>query len=179
MKPFTPRLVAALALTLTGTLAHTAETPAPPKADSAIPADASCPGWTARDYAAAPVMRILRLYTDPRTGDTAVEETRMEAKRTPLLKTGQILNEYNFGPGSKVQIVVGPPNLALPLHPAPYKESFLIIEGSVSMKLGNGQGIELRPGDMTVMEDVDARIGHGGLTGPCGYVSLNIVPPKP
>ena len=140
------------------------------------PPTTSCPGLTAADYAAAPVLRRLRVYTDPKTGDSAVAETLMPAKRTPLFKTGQILLEYNFGKSSKVQIVVGPPNLDIAMKPTPYRESFLVLEGSFTMKLGDGSTHELRPGDMTDFEDTEARIGHGGRTGPCGYVSLNIVP---
>ena len=135
-----------------------------------------CKSWTARDFAAAPVLRRLRIYTDPRTKDSAIEETPMPAKATPLMKTGAIIYEYNFGPGSKTQIVVGPANLVIPLKPAPYRESFLVLQGSVSMQLGDGTKRELVPGDMTVFEDTDAIKGHGGLTGPCGFVSLNIVP---
>jgi hypothetical protein len=143
---------------------------APPNAAPA------CPGWTASDYAAAPVIRRLRISTDPRTGDSALSETPLLPKRTPLMKTGQILLEYGFGAASKVQIVVGPPNLEIPLHPAPYRESFLILAGNLTMALGDGTKRELLPGDMTVFEDTDARIGHGGRTGSCGYVSLEIVP---
>ena len=136
----------------------------------------ACPGWTATDFAAAPVIRRLRIYTDAKTGDSAIAETPMPPKRTPLMKTGQILLEYNFGASSKVQIVVGPPNLDIPLHPAPYREAFLMLAGNLTMALGDGTRRELLPGDMTVFEDTDARIGHGGRTGPCGYVSLEIVP---
>ena len=135
-----------------------------------------CRGWTAQDYAAAPVMRRLRVYTDPRTRDSAIEETPMPAKRTPLPKTGVTIYEYNFGPSSKTQIVVGPANLVIPMKPAPYRESFLVLEGSVVMELGDGSKRELVPGDMTVFEDTDSIRGHAAVTGPCGYVSLNIVP---
>ena len=75
-----------------------------------------------------------------------------------------------------MQIVAAPADLMLPLHPAPYRESFLMLEGSVTMELGDGTRRELRPGDMTTFEDMDASKGHGGRIGPCGYVALNIVP---
>lgn len=166
--------VAAAAVAAMSALAGCAATGA--GAGGAVTPAAECRGFTARDWAAAPVLRRLRVYTDPRTGDSAIEETPMPPKATPLMKTGTILYEYNFGPGSKTQIVVGPSNLVLPLHPAPYREGFLILAGSVSMELGDGTRRELVPGDMTVFEDTDARKGHGGRTGPCGYVSLNIVP---
>ena len=136
----------------------------------------SCPGWSMSDYASARVVRRIRVHTDAKTGDSAMEETTLAPKSTPLLKTGTILTEYDFGAATKVQIVVGPPNLDIPLHPAPYRESFLMLRGSVRMKLGNGDERELLPGDMTVFEDTTASRGHGGRTGPCGYVALDIVP---
>lgn len=145
---------------------------------SAMPAQAQtdCPGRTASDYASAPDIIHYRIYTDPKTGDSALEESRRPAKSTKLLSTGKLLSEYNFGAASKVQIVVGPPDLPLPMHPAPYKESFLVLEGDVVLELADGTKRHLRPGDMATFEDTDARRGHGGLTGACGYVALNIVP---
>lgn len=128
------------------------------------------------NWAEATPVRHLRVYTDPTTGDSAMEEAPLPPKRTPLLKTGKILYEYNFGKASKVQVVVAPADLLLPLHPAPYRESFLMLEGSVTMELANGTRRELLPGDMTTFEDMDARTGHGGRIGRCGYVALNIVP---
>ncbi len=162
-----------LLLACTAALAGCAQGPAPV---ASAQAPAACPGYTAGDYAAAPVLRRLRIHTDPKTGDSAIDETPMPAKRTPLFNSGKILLEYGFGAASKVQIVVGPPNLDIALKPTPYREAFLVLEGSFAMVLGDGTRRELLPGDMTVFEDTDARIGHGGRTGPCGYVALNIVP---
>ena len=144
-------------------------------ADASKAAEA-CAGWSMADYASARVVRRIRVYTDPDTGDSAMEETPYAPRSTPLLQTGTILREYDFGAASKVQIVVGPANLDIPLHPAPYRENFLVLKGSVLMKLGNGQQRQLLPGDMTIFEDTTASKGHGGLTGACGYVSLDIVP---
>ena len=136
----------------------------------------ACTGWSMADYMSARVIHRIRVFTDPRTGDSAMEETSYAPKATPLMKTGTTLREYDFGPASKVQVVVGPADLDIPLHPAPYRESFLVLKGSVLMKLGNGQQRELLPGDMTVFEDTAATRGHGARTGPCGYVSLDLVP---
>lgn len=140
------------------------------------PVSAACPGWTAQDYTAARVIRKMRVYTDRASGDSAIEDTVMTPKATPLLKTGKTLVEYDFGPSRKTQIVAGPANLDIPLHPAPYRESFLILHGSVTMRLADGSTRNLVPGDMTTYEDMDASRGHGGTTGPCGYVALNLVP---
>ena len=137
---------------------------------------AGCSGWAMRDYADARVIRRQRVYTNPATGDSAIEDTVMTPRATPLLKTGKILVEYDFGAGSKTQIVYGPANLEIPLHPAPYRESFLILQGSVTMRLADGTTRTLVPGDLSTYEDTDASRGHGGTTGPCGYVALNIVP---
>jgi len=139
-------------------------------------ATANCASWTTRDYADARVIRKFRVYTNRATGDSAIEDTTMTPSTTPLLKTGKLLVQYNFGPSSKTQIVYGPPNLSFAPHPSPGLESFLILQGSATLTLNDGTKRELVPGDMTTYEDTDASHGHGGATGPCGYVALQIVP---
>ena len=129
-----------------------------------------------RDYADARVIRKQRVYTNPATGDSAIEDTVMTPKATPLMKTGKTIVEYNFGASSKTQLVYGPANFEIPMHPAPYRESFLILQGSVVLRLADGTSRTLVPGDMSTYEDMTASRGHGGTTGPCGYVALNIVP---
>ena len=117
-----------------------------------------------------------RFFTGP-DGDSAVEPLRIEAKQVPLLKTGAILGLFQLpsDPTRGVQIVVGPPNLELPLHPAPYKEMFIMISGGVTVKTQKFSA-EMKPGSVLLFEDVDARVGHGGMIGPCGYVSVSIKP---
>jgi hypothetical protein len=145
---------------------------------SAAPAPpAACPAISAETFKLT-ALRNFRVYTDPKTGDSKVEELPVPAKQTPLLKTGQILKEFNFGPASKVQIIMAPGNLDLGMHPAPYKESFLLLYGSTQLHLPDGTKIDMRPGDMITMDDVKSKTGHGGKIGPSGYIDLNIVPPN-
>lgn len=168
-----PHRILRLAATVTLTTAFLGcSTPSSPTANSA----AACPGWTTSEYAAGRPIRKLRVFTNPATGDSAIEETVMAPKATPLFKTGKILNQYDFGPSSKTQIVYGPADLELPMHPAPGREAFLILQGSALLRLADGTERALVPGDMTIYEDTDASRGHGGRTGPCGYVALNLVP---
>lgn len=117
-----------------------------------------------------------RFFTGP-DGDSAVEPLRIEAKQVPLLKTGAILGLFQLPPDPTrgVQIVVGPPNLELPLHPPPYKEMFIMLSGSVTVKTQKFSA-EMKPGSVMLFEDLDAKVGHGGMIGPCGYVSVSIKP---
>ena len=117
-----------------------------------------------------------RVFTGP-DGDSQVEPLRIEAKQVPLLKTGKILGLFDLplAPKRGVQIVVGPPNVDLPLHAAPYREMFIMLSGSVTLQTAKFKA-EMKPGSVLLFEDVDAKVGHGGRTGPCGYISVSIAP---
>lgn len=126
-----------------------------------------------------PELRTLkgyRVFTGP-DGDSAVEPITIDARVVPLLKTGKELAILDLPkPGTRApQIVAGAANVDLPLHPAPYKEMFIMLGGSVTFKTAKFSA-ELKPGSVLLFEDVDAKVGHGGRTGPCGYVSLSIAP---
>ncbi len=142
---------------------------------SSVAAETVCPSLPTQVQGTLKVVNY-RVYTDPATGDSKVEALPKAAKDIPLLKTGKILTEFDFGAASKIKLVIGPPNLDLPLHPAPLVESFLLLAGSVTMQLADGTKVEQMPGDMLTFEDVNSKLGHGGRTGPCGYVALDIVP---
>ena len=117
-----------------------------------------------------------RVFTGP-DGDSAVEPLRIDARIVPLLKTGKKLGIIDLPKaGTRApQIVVGAADVDLPLHPAPYKEMFIMLGGSVTFKTAKFTA-ELKPGSVLLFEDVDAKVGHGGRTGPCGYISLSIAP---
>ena len=110
-------------------------------------------------------------------GDSEVEPLRIETRRIALWDTGKQLGliDLPFSRSREVQIVFGPPDLDLPLHPAPYREMFVMLSGSCSLRTAKFDG-ELRPGSVVLFEDVDASVGHGGRTGPDGYVSVSIAP---
>ena len=117
-----------------------------------------------------------RVFTGP-DGDSEVEPLRIEARRIPLWDTGKLLGIVDLpsAPTRAVQIVFGPPDLDLPLHPAPYKEMFVMLSGSCTLRTAKFEA-ELLPGSVLLFEDVDATVGHGGRTGPNGYISVSIAP---
>jgi len=117
-----------------------------------------------------------RVFTGP-DGLSKVEPLRIDARQIPLLKTGKKLGmlEFSTAPQHKVEIVVGPPDVDLPMHAAPYREMFVLLGGSVRFNTPNFSA-ELKPGGVLLFEDTDSKDGHGGRTGPCGYISLSVAP---
>ena len=138
-------------------------------------APAACPATTAfadtLDH-----FEGYRVFTG-KDGDSEVAPYRIDARQVPLLKTGKILGIIDLptAPKRAVQVVIGPPNVDLPLHAAPYREMFIMLAGSVTLSTAKFKA-ELKPGSVLLFEDVDAKVGHGGRTGPCGYTSLSIAP---
>jgi hypothetical protein len=57
------------------------------------------------------------------------------------------------------------------------KEIFLTIQGSSTLVLPNGQEQPVSPGTLVIFQDGGSKSGHGGRTGPCGYVALSIAFP--
>jgi hypothetical protein len=119
-----------------------------------------------------------RVFTGP-DGDSAVEPLRIDARIVPLLNTGKKLGVLDLPKGGDraVQIFIGAADVDLPLHAAPYKEMFVLLGGSITFKTAKFS-VAMKPGSVLLFEDTDAKIGHGGRTGPCGYVSLSIKPPQ-
>ncbi|WP_293897728.1 hypothetical protein [Phenylobacterium sp.] len=117
-----------------------------------------------------------RVFTGP-DGDSQVEPLHIEARQVPLLKTGKLLGmiELPNSPKRGAEIVIGPPDVDLPMHAAPYREMFILLGGSVTFQTAKFKA-EMKPGSVLLFEDVDAKTGHGGRTGPCGYISLSIAP---
>ncbi len=123
----------------------------------------------------------------PLTRDTTVIEvfhvvTRADGKSygemVPLkgsttLYLGLALTQFGLGDPSNVVIVTGPPGFDIPLHPAPYREIFMVLSGSSTIRLSGGQSHILTPGSVVLFEDTTGA-GHGGKVGPCGYVSLDL-----
>ncbi len=117
-----------------------------------------------------------RVFTGP-DGDSEVEPLRIDARTIPLFKTGAQLKIIDLpaSPTRGVQIVFGPPNLDFEFHPAPYKEMFIMLAGSITLLTSKFEA-ELGPQSVLLFDDVDARVGHGGRTGPEGYISVSIAP---
>ena len=117
-----------------------------------------------------------RLFVGP-DGDSAVAPLRIDARIIPLFKTGKklgILDLPKSGP-RQPQIFVGPPGVELPLRSPSYKEMFILLSGSLTLKTAK-VSIPMKAGSVLFFDDVGAKKGHGATIGPCGYVSLSIAP---
>jgi hypothetical protein len=122
------------------------------------------------------VTKAVRVYTGA-DGQSAFEDVTYKGGSKAYFKPGELFSHVNFGAAAKVQLVQGPPNVVLAPHPSPYKEMFMTLQGSSTVVLPGGARLEMRPGVLVIFDDMTSKTGHGGLTGPCGYVALNIVPP--
>lgn len=80
---------------------------------------------------------------------------------------------FDLGHPSGAAFVYGEPNMEIPVHPVPYKESFIILSGSSEVVMPDGQVVKLSPGSMLTSEDLGTP-GRGGRSGPCGYVALSL-----
>ncbi len=149
-------------------LLHPAADAARRQASACAPTTVFAPGLTHLDG--------YRVFTGP-DGDSEVAPFRLDARQVPMLKTGKTLGIFDLpaAPKRASEIVVGAADVELPLHPAPYKEMFIMLGGSVTFKTAKFSA-EMKPGSVLLFEDVDAKTGHGGHTGPCGYVSLSVAP---
>lgn len=112
-------------------------------------------------------------------GESDFAPLELDATTHAYFKPGELFASINFGAASKVQVVSGPPNVKLPFHASPGYELFLTVQGSSTVILPDGRERELTPGTLVVMEDMGSKTGHAGRTGPCGYVSLQLVPTTP
>lgn len=145
----------------------------------------------ARRFAPSPVCAATSVFNPTLTkltgyhvivgkdGDSEVVPLTLDSHSYPLLKTGKTLHILDLpsSPARPNQIVVGPGNVELPLHPSPYKEMFVLLGGTLTFRTTKFSAT-MQPGSVLLMDDMGATHGHGGTIGPCGYVSLSIQPPK-
>jgi hypothetical protein len=124
------------------------------------------------------VVTAIRVYTAP-DGESAFEDLPIKSESKAFFKPGELFTHVDLGGAKKVQLVSGPPNVTIAFKPTPYKEMFLALQGESTIVLPNGQERKLSPGSLLIMDDQHSKTGHGGRTGPCGYLDLNIVPPDP
>jgi hypothetical protein len=80
---------------------------------------------------------------------------------------------FDLGHPSGASLVYGEPDMEIPLHPVPYRETFLILSGSSETITPEGETLHLGPGTMFTSDDVGPP-GRRGRTGPCGYVALSL-----
>ena len=149
---------------------------------SATPATPPVPSTTCPPAAAFPidirVTQVVRVRTGA-NGESMFEAATLEASGHDYFHPGQTFFSIDFGAASKVQLVQSPPNVTFPWHPSPGYEAFLTIAGSSFVLLRDGSERELTPGTLVIMEDMESTTGHGGRTGPCGSVTIQIVATTP
>ena len=85
---------------------------------------------------------------------------------------------FDLGKPSGASFVYGEPNMQIPIHPVPYRETFIILSGSSEVLTSDGQVVRLGPGSMLMSEDLGTP-GRSGRAGPCGYVALSLAYKEP
>ena len=80
---------------------------------------------------------------------------------------------FDMGDPTGASFVYGEPNMTIPVHPVPYRETFIILSGSSVVKDGVGKPYPLSPGSMLIADDLGTP-GRSGTSGPCGYVALSL-----
>ena len=80
---------------------------------------------------------------------------------------------FDLGHPSGASVVYGEPNMEIPLHPVPYRETFIILSGTSETVTPEGELLHLGPGTMFTSDDVGPP-GRRGRSGPCGYVALSL-----
>lgn len=121
------------------------------------------------------VIEATRVYTNA-AGVSDFAPVTLKADGKAYFKPGELFYSLSFGAATKVQIVAGPANVVLPQHPSPGYEMFLTIQGQSVVTLPDGREKVLVPGSLVIMDDMASKTGHGGRSGPCGYVAVQIVP---
>jgi hypothetical protein len=91
-------------------------------------------------------------------------KSRMEMLDVKMGPRGLGLASAIF-PATGVQVVYMPPEQEVRWHNAPRRQIVATVAGEGELETGDGQVLVLRPGVMTVVEDVE---GEGHLTRPRG-----------
>lgn len=142
---------------------------------SGAAAAARCDAPTAPLFpAGVEVIKTIRVYTGP-DGESHFEDKVTRGVTHPFFKTDKTVAQNIFGASPKVSLVSGPASQSWPARPGG-PGMFLGLAGSSFITLPNGQEREIAPGVLAVFEDQASKTGHGGRSGPCGYVTLSVAP---
>lgn len=106
-------------------------------------------------------------------GQSHLERVKIPGKHSVHYDGKVRVTVFDLGDPSGAAFVYGEPNMEIPVHPVPYKETFIILSGSSEVQMPDGQVVHLSPGSMLMSEDLDTP-GRGGRSGPCGYVALSL-----
>lgn len=118
------------------------------------------------------VVKALRAFKGP-DGASHIEPAEIPGVEGAYYGGSVKLTQFALGDPSNVSLVYGHPNIDIPVHPAPYREIFILLSGSSEIRLADGKTYPLGPGSMLIAEDMGST-GRGGKAGPCGYVAIDL-----
>jgi len=118
------------------------------------------------------VVKVVHVFIGP-DGESHIEDTTMTGQTHTVAGSQMLFEQTVLGPSSKVSLIAGPGGVKLPTHPSP-RSLYLELAGSSFVSVASGDERELTPGTLAIFDDAGSKTGHGGRTGPCGYVALAI-----
>jgi len=135
----------------------------------------SCPVASAFPQGIA-TLPAIKVYTGA-DGISHLARTELKGFSIPFFNSGGALTQTVLGPSLKAVLVQGPANADIPVRTGIGRVIFLILQGSLTVVLPDGEEATARPGELIIFDDASSKTGHGGRTGPCGYTSLSIAIP--
>lgn len=121
---------------------------------------------------AVEVVEAYRAYKGP-DGLSHIEKIEIPGKKGVFYDGKVRITQFDLGDPTGASFVYGEPNMDIPFHKVPYRETFIILSGSSIAKDGKGKAYPLKPGSMFIADDVGTP-GRSGSSGPCGYVALSL-----
>lgn len=161
--PQTARLLAGATVALA--MAIAVASPAPGRAPR-------CKGGSVDIARGVEVVEAWRAFKGA-DGLSHIEKTAIPGKKGVYYGGKVTVTVFDLGNPTQASFVYGEPNMDIPIHPVPYKETFIILSGSSVVHAANGQVVRLGPGSMLMSEDLGTP-GRSGSSGPCGYVALSL-----
>lgn len=129
-----------------------------------------CPGGTVDIARGVEVVEAWRAYKGA-DGLSHFEKARIPGTKGVYYEGKVKVTIFDLGDPTSASFVYGEPNMEIPLHPVPYRETFIILSGSSETRNTAGEVVKLGPGTMFTSDDLGTP-GRSGKSGPCGYVAL-------
>lgn len=126
---------------------------------------------------AVDVVEAYRAYKGA-DGLSHIEKIEIKGSKGVYYEGKVRVTQFDLGDPSGASFVYGEPNMDIPFHKVPYRETFIILSGSSIAKDGKGKAYPLKPGSMFIADDVGTP-GRSGSSGPCGYVALSLAYKEP
>lgn len=126
---------------------------------------------------AVEVVEVFRAFKGD-DGLSHIEQIKITGKKGIYYEGKVRVTQFGLGDPTGASLVYGEPNMTIPIHPVPYRETFIILSGSSVVKDGVGKSYPLAPGSMLIADDLGTP-GRSGTSGPCGYVALSLAYKEP